>query len=318
MHFLSGVPIALAGITGSLMVLSVNAWMNSPSGFRLEDGHAVDIDSVGALFGNSYLRPEFVHMYLAAYLVVGFLVAGPYALAWLRGNRSRYVTRALTIALTAAALAAPAQVVVGDWIARQVAEDQPTKLAAFEGLGETQRGAPIHIGGWYDEGSGEVKAGIAIPRLLSFLAYHDPDAEVQGLDAVPADERPPVNVVRISFQIMVGIGTLLALIGVVHIYRLVRRRGFPSSVWFFRVVIAAGPLAVVALIAGWVTTEVGRQPWVVYGVMNTDAAVTGADGIPVGYATLALVYAGLIAATVWILRRLAAAPFEPEVSDGSR
>src|SRR5215211_952817 len=317
LHLLSGIPVAVAGITGSLMVLSVNAWMQNPSGFRLEGGRAVDVEPVAALFGNSYLWPEFIHMYLAAYMVVGFLIAGAYAWAWLRGRRSRYVTRALTVALTAAAVAAPAQIVVGDWIARQVAEDQPTKLAAFEGLGETQRGAAIHIGGWYDEDTGEVRYGIELPRLLALLAYHDPDAEVQGLSEVPADERPPVNVVRITFQAMVGIGVFLALLGSVHLYRMVRRRGLPSSPWFFRAVILAGPLAVVALIAGWVTTEVGRQPWVVYGVMRTEEAVTGADGILVGYATLALVYAGLLVAVIWILRRLSRAPLEQEAGDGT-
>jgi cytochrome d ubiquinol oxidase subunit I len=318
LHFLSGIPIALAGITGSLMVLSVNAWMQNPSGFRLQGGRAVDVDSVGALFGNSYLWPELAHMYLAAYLVVGFLIAGAYAWSWLRGQRSRYVTVALTVALTAAALAAPAQIVVGDWIAREVAEDQPTKLAAFEGLGETETGAAIHLGGWYDEDTGEVKYGIPIPRLLSLLASHDPNAEVQGLNEVPADERPPVNLVRITFQAMVGIGFFLALVGAIHLYRLARQRGLPSTPWYFRAVIAAGPLAVVALIAGWVTTEVGRQPWVVYGVMRTEEAVTGADGIPVGYATLVVVYAGLIAATAWILRRLSRAPLEREVAGGTR
>jgi cytochrome bd ubiquinol oxidase subunit I len=318
MHLLSGIPIAVAGITGSLMVLSVNAWMQHPSGFGLERGRVVDVESVAALFGNSYLWPEFVHMYLAAYIVVGFLVAGAYAWSWLRGHRSRYVRVALTVALTAAALAAPAQIVVGDWIARQVVEDQPTKLAAFEGLGETQRGAALHIGGWYDEESGEVRYGIELPRLLSLLAYHDPDAEVQGLEVVPADERPPVNVVRITFQAMVGIGVFLALVGAVHLYRLARRRGLPSTPWFFRAVIVAGPLAVVALIAGWVTTEVGRQPWIVYRVMRTEEAVTAADGIPVGYATLILVYAGLMAATTWILRRLAHAPLDEDAGDGTR
>jgi cytochrome d ubiquinol oxidase subunit I len=318
LHLLSGVPIALAGIAGSLMVLSVNAWMQSPSGFRLESGRVVDVEPVAALFGNSYLWPEFFHMYLAAYLVVGFLIAGAYAWSWLRGRRSRYVTVALTVALTAAALAAPAQIIVGDWIARQVTEDQPTKLAAFEGLGETERGAAIHIGGWYNEDTGEVEYGIPIPRLLSLLAYHDPDAEVQGLVEVPADERPPVNLVRITFQVMVGIGFFLAFLGAVHLYRLARLRGLPSTPWFFRAVIVAGPLAVIALVAGWVTTEVGRQPWVVYGVMRTDEAVTGADGVPVGYATLVVVYAGLIAATVWVLRRLARAPLEEEADDGPR
>jgi cytochrome d ubiquinol oxidase subunit I len=317
-HLLSGVPIAVAGITGSLMVLSVNAWMQNPSGFGLEGGRVVDVESVAALFGNAYLWPEFFHMYLAGYLVVGFLVAGAYAWSWLRGRRSRHVTVALTVALTAAALAAPAQIIVGDWIARQVVEDQPTKLAAFEGLGQTQKGAALHIGGWYDEDTGKVEHGIELPRLLSLLAYHDPDAEVQGLEAVPADERPPVNVVRITFQVMVAIGLFLAVLGAVHLYRLARRRGLPSTRWFFRAVIVAGPLAVVALIAGWVTTEVGRQPWIVYRVMRTEEAVTAADGIPVGYATLVLVYAGLVGATGWVLRRLARAPVVEEAGDGTR
>lgn len=141
--------------------------MQSPSGFRLEGGRAVDVEPLAALFANAYMWPQLVHMILAAYLVVGFLLAGAYAWSWLRGGRSRYVRVALTVALTAVALAAPAQIVVGDWIARQVTESQPTKLAAFEGLGETQEGAPIHIGGWYDEGSGEVEYGIPIPRRTS-------------------------------------------------------------------------------------------------------------------------------------------------------
>jgi cytochrome bd ubiquinol oxidase subunit I len=318
LHLLSGIPIAIAGITGSLTVISVNAWMQHPTGFRLEGGEAVDVKPLGALFGNSYLWPELVHMYLAAYMVVGFLIAGAYAWSWLRGRRSRYTRVGLTVALTAAALAAPAQIVVGDWIARRVAEDQPTKLAAFEGLGETENGAAIHIGGWYDEKTGEVKYGIPIPRMLSLLADHDPDAEVQGLNEVPADERPPVNLVRVTFQTMVAIGVFLALLGAVHLYRLARRRGYPTTLWFFRAVIAAGPLAVVALISGWVTTEVGRQPWVVYEVMRTEEAVTGASGIPVGYAALVVVYTGLIAATAWILRRLSRAPLEQEVAGGTR
>ena len=310
LHLLSGLPVIAAGFSGSLMVLSVNAWMNNPSGFQLEGGRAVDVEPVAALFGNSYLWPQLTHMYVAGYIVAGFLVAGAYAWSWLRGRRTPYVRLALTISLTAAALAAPVQIVVGDWIARQVAEDQPTKLASLEGLGHTERGAPIHIGGWYDEDTGEVDYGIAIPYLLSLLAYHDPDARVQGLDKVPVRDQPPINVVRLTFQAMVGIGFLLAFIGAVHLYRLARRRGPPRSRWFYRAVVAAGPLSVVALISGWVTTEVGRQPWVVYGIMRTEEAVTGADAVPVGYAALALVYLGLILATAWILRRLSKAPLE--------
>jgi cytochrome d ubiquinol oxidase subunit I len=316
-HFLSGIPIAIAGITGSLTVISVNAWMQHPTGFRLEGG-VVDVDPLGALFGNSYLWPELVHMYLAAYMVVGFLIAGAYAWSWLRGLRSRYIRTGLTVALTAAALAAPTQIVVGDWIARQVAKDQPTKLAAFEGLGHSEKGAAIHLGGWYDEKTGKVKYGIPLPWMLSLLAEHDPNARVQGLNAVPVEDQPPVNLVRVTFQMMVAIGSFLALLGAVHLYRLVRRRGYPTSPWFFRAVVAAGPLAVVALLAGWVTTEVGRQPWVVYKVMRTEEAVTGASGIPVGYAALVVVYTALIGVTAWMLRRISCAPLEPEETDGTR
>jgi cytochrome d ubiquinol oxidase subunit I len=192
-----------------------------------------------------------------------------------------------------------------------VAVHQPTKLAALEGLGPTTKGAPEHILGWYEDG--KVKYGIEIPDLLSFLAYHDFNAVVRGLDAVPADDRPPVNVVRFAFQTMVGIGTALALLGVGFVLVRLRRRRLPESKWFYRAVAVAGPLSVVALIAGWVVTEVGRQPWVVYGVMRTRDAVTGAGGIPVGYATLVVLYLGVAAGVAWILRRLARAPL-PETA----
>jgi cytochrome d ubiquinol oxidase subunit I len=315
-HLLSGLPVVAAGFAGSLMVLTVNAWMNSPSGFRLEGGRAVDVQPWEALFGNSYLWHEVVHMYLAAYLVAGFVTASVYAIAYLRGRRDRYVRVAMAVPLAVAAITAPAQIVVGDWAAREVAEEQPTKLAAFEGLGKTERGAPLHVGGWYDADDGEVEYGLEIPRLLSLLAFHDPDAEVQGLDAVSADERPPVNVVRVAFATMVGIGTLMAAFGALFLWLWWRRRRLPDQRWFLLTVAALGPLSVVALIAGWVTTEVGRQPWVVYGLMRTEDAVTGADGVPIGYASLVVIYLGLGAALVWMLRRLARAPVEGQ--DGAR
>jgi cytochrome d ubiquinol oxidase subunit I len=307
-HFASGIPIVISGFTGSLMVISVNAWMNHPTGFRLSGGEAVDVNPVAALFGNSYLWHEMVHMYVAAYIVVGFLVAGAFAFGRLRGRWGRYERTALTIPLTIAALAAPVQVLIGDWNGREVADAQPTKLAAIEGLPDTKRGAPLHLLGWYTDD--QVKYGVAIPKLLSVLAFHDPDATVQGLDAVSEKDRPPVNVVRVAFQTMVGIGTLLALIGAVFLAVRVRRKRLPRSTWFYRALVIAGPLSVVALICGWVTTEVGRQPWVVYDVMRTSEAVTGAGGIPIGYATLALVYLGVGIAVAWILRRLARAPLE--------
>ena len=315
-HMLSGIPVVVAGFSGSLMVISVNGWMQHPTGFRLEDGRAVDVEPFEALFGNAFFWHEMVHMYLAAFLVAGFLTASVYAVSALRGRRDRYVRVAMAVPLVVAAVVAPAQVLVGDWAAREVAEHQPTKLAAFEGLGHTQAEAPFHLGGWYDEKTGDVRYGIAIPKMLSLLAFHDPNATVEGLDRVPPEDRPPVNVVRTAFFTMVGIGTLLAAFGVWLLVVWWRRRALPDGRWFLRVVAALGPLSVVALIAGWVTTEVGRQPWVVYRFMRTEEAVTGAGGIPLGYAALVAIYVALAVATVWLLRRLARTPLE--VPDGSR
>ncbi len=305
-HFWSGVPIVITGFTGSWMVIAVNGWMNHPGGFHLAGGRVVDVNPWQALFANTYLWHELIHMYLAGYIVTGFVLAAAYSVAKLRGHWSRYERVALAIPLTVAALASPAQVLVGDWAGREVAKHQPAKLAAFEGLPETQRGAPIHILGWYTDD--EVKYGIRIPKALSFLAFHDFNAKVQGLNAFPY--RAPVNVVRIAFQTMVGIGTLLALLGLVFLWVRWRRGRLPESPWFYRAVALAGPASVVALIAGWVVTEVGRQPWVVYKVMKTDEAVTGASGIPVGYAVLALAYACVAVGVVWILRRLAKMPLK--------
>jgi cytochrome d ubiquinol oxidase subunit I len=307
-HLLCGIPIVITGFSGSMMVIAVNGWMNHPTGFTLLNGKAVHVHPFQALFENGYFWHELVHMYLAGFIVAGFVTASAYAWAWLRGDRSRYVRTALVIPLTVAALAAPAQVLVGDWAARTVGKEQPVKLAAFEGLQSTTRGAPEHILGWYD--GHEVEYGIRIPKLLSLLTFHRPNATVKGLDTVPADERPPVNVVRFAFQTMVGIGTGLALLGVVYVAVWLRRRRLPASAWFYRALVLAGPASLVALIAGWVTTEVGRQPWIVYRVMRTEEAVTGASGIPVGYATLALVYLGLALAVAWVLRRLARSPLD--------
>jgi cytochrome bd ubiquinol oxidase subunit I len=247
-------------------------------------------------------------MYIAGYIVSGFVLAAVYSFARLRGRWGRYEQTALVIPLTIAALASPVQVLVGDWAGREVATHQPTKLAAIEGLAHTTRGAPEHLLGWYT--GGQVKYGIEIPHGLSLLAFHRWNATVRGLDTVPPSQRPPVNIVRIAFQTMVGIGTLLALLGVGYLLVRIRRRRLPESAWFYRAVVLAGPLAMLALIAGWVTTEVGRQPWVVYRVMPTADAVTGASGIPVGYATLAVVYVLLACGVAWVLRRLSRVPMD--------
>jgi cytochrome bd ubiquinol oxidase subunit I len=307
-HMLSGIPIVITGFTGSLMVIAVNAWMNHPGGFRLRGGHVTHVDPFKALFANTYLWHELLHMYVAGYVVSGFILAGCYAYSRLRGRWGRYERIALTIPLALGALAAIAEGPIGDWAARDVASTQPIKLAAMEGLYRTTKGAPEHLLGFYT--GHRLKYAIPIPHVLSLLADHSWDGKVQGLATVPPSQRPPVNVVHWAFDIMVGIGTLLALVAVVYLAVWIWRRRLPESTWFYRALVVAGPLAVVALISGWVVTEVGRQPWVVYGVMRTDAAVTGAHGIPVGYGALAATYVVVACGLAWVLRRLARAPLD--------
>jgi cytochrome d ubiquinol oxidase subunit I len=314
LHFLTGIPVAVAGVAGSLFVISVNGWMNHPSGFTLRDGRAVDVHPWQALFANPMFWSEYVHMYFAAFIVCGFLLGGAYAWAMLRGRRGRYERTALGLAMAAASVAAPLQVIVGDWAARDVADYQPVKLASMEGLAHTTRGAAEHLAGWYNGHA--VVWGVEVPRLLSLLAFHNPNAVVKGLGIVPLADQPPVNVVRFAFQAMVGIGTLLAALGLVWLYLRWRRRGVPRLV--LAAVVAAGPLSVVALIAGWITTEVGRQPWIVYDVMRVSQAVTGATAIPVGYGALTVVYLILAVIVGAILRRLARIPLPPEVTGPDR
>src|SRR4051812_18382271 len=252
-HFAVGIPIVVSGFTGSFWVLGVNAWMNDPTGFTVVNGRVTDPKPWQALLAPN-LGHELTHMYLAGYMVTGFIVAGVYAAARLRGRRGLYHRIGLVVALSFAAFASAAQGVVGDWAGRRVADSQPVKLAAFEGLPRTERRAPFTIGGFYDAGRGEVRYGIRVPRLLSLLSHHDPNARVTGLDAVAAVDRPPVNVVRFAFQTMVGIGTLLGLLALVFVLTWLRHRRLPRTPWFYRALIVAGPLALVALIAGWTAT----------------------------------------------------------------
>ena len=313
-HFWTGVPIILTGFTGSFWVLGVNAWMNDPVGFTVVDGKVTDPKPWEALLAPN-LGHELTHMYLAGYIVAGFIVAGVYATAWLRGRRDLYHRAGLVVALSFAAFASGAQGLVGDWAGRRVAVSQPVKLAAFEGLPRTENGAPFTILGYYDAGRNEVRYGLEIPRMLSILATHDPNGRVAGLTSVPRADRPPVNVVRFAFQAMAGIGVALALLGLWFVLTFLRFRRLPRSAWFYRAVAAAGPVALVALIAGWIATEVGRQPWIVYRVMRTNEAVTRSNGLEAGFVFLVVVYVGLAAAVAWLLRRLAGSPPQTEVSE---
>jgi cytochrome d ubiquinol oxidase subunit I len=295
-HLLSGVPIAVSGVASAWFVVTANAWMNQPRGFKLAGGQVYDPDPIRAMF-NPATPVETTHMILAAYLVAGFGLASVYAFAWLRGRHDRYTRLGFLIPFTFAAVFALPQVVVGDWAARFLAEKQPVKLAAIEGLERTQHGAPLHVGGV-----------VRIPKGLSLLARHDPDAEVVGLDSVPPEDRPPTGPVRVAFQLMVAIGTGLVVLAGWYAVAWWRRRDLPKSRWFLRAAFVAGPAAALALESGWVVTEVGRQPWIVYGIVRTADAVTARGGLQYGYYALLVVYTALTYATVYVLRRIAREP----------
>lgn len=305
-HVLTGLPIVVAGVASAWFVVTANAWMNQPRGFDVDHylatGEVIDIDPWAAMF-NPATPPQTTHMVLAAFMVAGFGTAAVYAAAMLRGRTDRYHRLGFLLAFAMAAAITPVQIVVGDWAARFLADNQPVKFAALEGLQKTERGAPLTVGGIYLDG--EVRFGIEIPKALSYLAQHDANAEVAGLETVPPDDRPPVAIVRTAFQVMVGVGTGLLALSTWFAVVWWRRHRLPRSRTFLWLAVAAGPLTVVALEAGWVATEVGRQPWIVYGVMRVEDAVSTASNLRVGYFTLIGVYAALTVGTVYALRRLA-------------
>jgi cytochrome d ubiquinol oxidase subunit I len=302
-HMLSALPMVVSGMAGALFVVAANAWMNNPTGFRLdEDGRVIDAQPWAAMFGPS-TWPQVVHMLLGAYMVTGFTIASVYAVGMLRGRGERRHRLGLLLPLAVAAVITPVQIGVGDWIAKTVATNQPAKLAAMEALYETKAGAPLSVGGlYYDD---RLHYALEIPNGLSLLVHHNPHGVVQGLEAFPADELPPVNVVHLAFDVMVGLGSALLLLALVFGWTWWRRRRIPGTPWFLRAVAVSGVAAVVALEAGWVTTEVGRQPWIVYGILRTEDAVSPAPGLYLGFYAVVVIYLLLTALTVFVLRRLA-------------
>jgi cytochrome d ubiquinol oxidase subunit I len=318
LRILAGLPVLAAGTASAFFVVTANAWMNQPTGFTSADGRVVDVRPWAAMF-NAATPPQTVHMIVAAFMVAGFGTASVYAVAMLRGRRDRYHRLGFLIPFALAAALTPVQAVVGDWAAKFLAERQPVKLAAIEGLPETRAGAPLSLGGYWD---GErLRYAVEIPNGLSLLARSDPDGVVHGLGDVPVADRPPVNIVHWSFQVMVGIGSALLLLGAWFALAWWRRRDLPRSRWFLRAGAVSGVAAVVALESGWVTTEVGRQPWVVYGLLRTEDAVNPAPGLTVGFALVAVVYAVLTACTVVVLRRMTRGtpvPEAPQESDVDR
>jgi cytochrome d ubiquinol oxidase subunit I len=302
-HMLSALPMVVSGMAGAFFVVAANAWMNNPVGFRLgDDGRVVEARPWAAMFSPS-TWPQVTHMWLAAYMVTGFTIASVYAAGMLRGRRERRHRLGLLIPLTVAALITPVQIGVGDWIANTVADNQPAKLAAMEGLYGTTAGAGLSLGGiYYDD---ELHYALEIPKGLSLLIHHDPEGVVLGLEEFPADERPPVNVVHLAYNAMVGIGFGLLLLTFLFGWNWWLRRRIPATPWFLRAVAVSGVAAIAAMEAGWITTEVGRQPWIVYDILRTSDAVSPAPGLFLGFYAVVVIYVLLTALTVYVLRRLA-------------
>ena len=302
-HFWTGVPIVIAGLGGAFSVVAVNSWMNQPQGFTLgANGQVTDVEPLKVMF-NDAVPYEVPHMILAAYLVTGFLVASVYAVGMLRGRRDRHHRLGLLIPLTVASIVTPIQFAVGDTAARAIAKDQPIKFAAMECVQTTSTHVTEYIyGRCTSEG---VKGGIGIPGLDSFLVGWSTDTEVTGLDTVPPEDRPPANtLLHWAFDTMVGICSVLILLGLWLGISWWRRRDIPKTPWFLRAVALSGVAAIVALECGWIVTEVGRQPWVVYEVMRTEDAVTGASGISYTLAGVIVLYTLLGVATVVVLRAM--------------
>lgn len=308
-HWWTGLLVGVFGFASGIFVLSANAWMNAPAGFEWVNGEAINIDPVKAMFNPAWFHQS-LHMQLAALEAVGFAVAGLHAwLLWKDKGRDpirRSLNRtAMRIALVFGACAALVQPFSGHISAQFVARNQPTKLAAMEAHFETRARAPLVIGGWPDEETGEVHYAIELPGFLSFLAFDDFNATVKGLNEFPREDWPPVLPTHLAFQVMVGIGSLLAAIGALSLFLMWRakRKQSDEPRWFYGLLALCTPLGFIALEAGWIVTEVGRQPWIINGIMRTADAVTPKPGLIYHFVVFSIVYLLLSFVAIWLMRR---------------
>lgn len=300
-HWITGIIIGISGVLSGILVVSANAWMNSPAGFEVVNGEFVNIDPVAAFLNDAWFT-QALHMTLAAFTATGFAVAGIHAFQILRNKRPELHKEAFKIAIFFGAVAAILQPISGDISAKDVAERQPVKLAAMEAHYETEKGAPLFIGGIVDEENKEVNYKLEIPGALSFLAFGDFDAEVKGLNYFPEDEIPPVPIVHYAFQVMVGIGSLLMLAAIIFFISL-KKKSWLNSRKYWLLFAILSPLGFIAVEAGWVVTEVGRQPWIVYEIMKTKDAVTPMPGLKYSFYLYVAVYVTLAITVIWLMNR---------------
>lgn len=301
-HWITGVIVGISGLASGILVVAANAWMNSPAGFDFVDGQYLNIDPVQAMFNDAWFS-QALHMTLAAFAATGFAVSGIHALMILKRKNVVFHTAAFRISALFACIAAILQPISGDISAKDVASRQPAKLAAMEAHFETEGNAPLLIGGIPDEDTETVKYAIKLPGLLSFLAHGDAAAPVTGLKDIPKENWPPVAIVHYAFQVMVAIGVALVLLALLYLVALIRRKSWLKSNWLMRLFVIATPLGYIAVEAGWIVTEVGRQPWIIHGIMRTADAVTPMPGIVYSFYLFTAVFISLSAIVAFLLYR---------------
>ena len=300
-HWLTGVIVGISGLASGILVVSANAWMNSPAGFDYVNGQYLNIDPIAAMFNDAWFF-QALHMSLAAFAATGFAVAGVHALMILKNRNVTFHSAAFRIAAIFGAVAAILQPISGDFSAKDVAKRQPAKLAAMEAHFHTSANAPLIIGGIPDVEKEKVDYAIRLPGMLSFLAHGNLNAEVKGLDQIPADEHPPVAIVHYAFQIMVGIGALLMALSLLFLVSL-RHHRWRTRKWLLKLFVFSIPLGFIAVEAGWTVTEVGRQPWIIQGIMRTEDALTPMPGIGWSLLIFASVYVSLTVMVIFLLKR---------------
>jgi cytochrome bd ubiquinol oxidase subunit I len=301
-HWASGVIVGISGVLSGIFVVAANSWMNSPAGFDWVNGKAINIDPVAAMFNDAWLS-QAIHMTLAAFVSTGFAVAGVHAYLLIRDRSNLFHRKAVKMALAFAAVSALLQPLSGDFSAKDIAKRQPSKLAAAEALYKTSKPADLIIGGIPNEEKETVDYAIHLPGFLSFLAHGDFESEVIGLDKFPKDERPPVLITHLAFQIMVGIGTFLALTGLLFLAFSARWPQLLDKKWWLALIAFTTPLGFIAVEAGWTVTEVGRQPWIIFGVMRTSDAVSPMPGLQYSFYVITIVYIILSIILFWLMKR---------------
>jgi cytochrome d ubiquinol oxidase subunit I len=301
-HLGAGLLIGVAGVASGFFVIAANGWMNSPEGFDWINGKAININPIDAMFNAAWLS-EATHMIVAAFASTGFAVAGVHALILLKRKNNEFHKKAFRIALAFGAIAAIVQPFSGDYSARDVAIRQPEKFAAMESLFKTQEKAPLVIGGFPNVEEQKVKMAIKLPGFLSFLAFGNFDAEVKGLDRFPKNDWPPVLITHIAFQLMVLLGMIMVALAILYLSFSWRWKHFLEKPWWLKLVVFCTPLGFIALESGWIVTEVGRQPWIIYHIMRTQEALTPMPGIIYPLVSISIVYLILTFLSVYLMRR---------------